>query len=233
MPDDQTIYNQHADLYERLISYEDYQGNIFRAIRERVELPAGHIVDLGSGTGRLTRILASHADQITALDLSAHMLAQARDILERTGGANFSAAVADHRFLPLPAACADLIVSGWSLCYLTTWGGDGWRERVTQAIGEIVRILRPGGQIIILETMGTGFETPHPPEHLLGYYKLLDELGFQSTWIRTDYRFPGLEVSRQLAAFFFGEAMGRQVIERRWQTLPECTGMWWKSRPAT
>ncbi|RAP21073.1 hypothetical protein C2W64_03656 [Brevibacillus laterosporus] len=33
-------------------------------------------------------------------------------------------------------------------------------------MSEIKRVLRPGGTAIIFETMGTGYETPHPPAFL-------------------------------------------------------------------
>lgn len=226
MPDEQAIYQHHADLYEKLISYEDYQGNILRGIQDRVRLPVSHIVDLGAGTGRLTRLLAPFADCVTAFDLSTQMLLQARQVLEGIGYANYRAAAANHRHIPLPSASADLVVSGWSLCYLVTWGGDGWKERLTQALAEVRRILRPGGSILIFETLGTGHETPNPPEHLQAYYAFLEELSFQAGWMRTDYRFPSLETARELAAFFFGEEMGEKVSQNQWQILPECTGVW-------
>ncbi|RPH60593.1 MAG: class I SAM-dependent methyltransferase [Chloroflexi bacterium] len=231
MPTEKEVYEQHADQYERLIRREDYEGNILRAIEQIVPLPGLEVVELGAGTGRLTRLLAPRVRAIRAFDGSRHMLDVAEESLRQMGLANWQAGVADNRAIPVADASADLVISGWSFCYLAVWGGpstgSGWLGELEKGYGEIKRILRPGGTAIILETMGTGHESPHPPEHLAGYYGWLKEVGFQSTWIRTDYRFESLEEARELATFFFGEAMGREVVEKNWQVLPECTGAWW------
>ena len=73
-----------------------------------------------------------------------------------------------------------------------------------------------------------GFERPQPPESLKEYYAYLEEAGFSSTWIRTDYAFDSLAEAQQLAGFFFGDDMARQVVDNNWVILPECTGLWWK-----
>jgi hypothetical protein len=98
-------------------------------------------------------------------------------------------------------------------------------------VDECFRLLRPGGSLLIFETLGTGYETPHPPEHLKPYYTFLEGMGFDSTWIRTDYRFPNLKTARRLSTFFFGEKLGRLVFHNNWQVLPECTGIWSITRP--
>ncbi len=91
-------------------------------------------------------------------------------------------------------------------------------------------MLRPGGTIIILETLGTGYETPHSPDSLMAYYAFLEEEeGFSSTWIRTDYQFESLTEAEALTRFFFGESMADKVISEDPVILPECTGIWWWS----
>jgi ubiquinone/menaquinone biosynthesis C-methylase UbiE len=230
MPTEQQVYETHADQYERMIRREDYQNNIERAI-EQILAPDGlDIVDLGAGTGRLTRLLAPRARSICAFDLSAHMLAETEKSLREMGLANWQTGVADHRQIPLPAESADLVVSGWSFCYLAVWGGAEWKSALEAGLAEIKRILRPGGTVILLETLGTGHAAPRPLEKLAGYYAWLEEKGFQSTWMRTDYRFESLDEAAELAAFFFGEQMGQEVRVKNWQVLPECTGVWWRTK---
>ena len=89
------------------------------------------------------------------------------------------------------------------------------------------RVLRPSGTIIVLETMGTGHEAPHPPDELLAYFAYLEAQGFASTWIRTDYLFESLEEAEASARFFFGESLAKEVRDKNWNILPECTGIWW------
>jgi hypothetical protein len=79
-----------------------------------------------------------------------------------------------------------------------------------------------------LETLGTGYEQPEPPEDLVPYYEYLEVCGFQHTWIRTDYLFENMAEAESLARFFFGEALVEKIQRKENRfILPECTGIWW------
>jgi ubiquinone/menaquinone biosynthesis C-methylase UbiE len=226
MPDHKSIYQSEADQYEYLVACEDYQGNLLPAIQKTFPLAGKDVVELGIGTGRLTCLLAPLVRSMRAYDVSQPMLDVAMRKLKDLDLSNWQAETADHRQLPAAGQSADLAISGWSICYLVDWNRRGWVSQVEQALGEMRRVLRPGGTIIIIETLGTGFETPHPPEHLLEYYQYLAGQGFQSTWLRTDYRFPSREEARRMAGFFFGSELAEQVTG---STIPECTWLWWHS----
>jgi ubiquinone/menaquinone biosynthesis C-methylase UbiE len=146
--------------------------------------------------------------------------------LEKGGLQNWRIGVADHRNLPVEDQVADIAISGWSICYIFEYE-EAWREELGKTLAEMKRVLRPGGTIIILETLGTGYETPHPPDDLKAYYAFLEEEGFSSTWIRTDYRFESLAEAEALTRFFFGEALAETVVNENLVILPECTGIWW------
>lgn len=230
MPTEKEVYENHAYQYERLIRREDYQNNLLRIIGQLCPLTGLDVVEPGAGTGRLTRLLAPIVRSIQAFDIARPMLKVAKETMCEMKLSNWKLAVADHRFMPLDSTCADLVISGWSFCYLAVWGGPGWCSTLETGLTELMRVLRSGGSIILIETMGTGHETPHPPEHLAGYYAWLAEMGFQSTWIRTDYRFETLEEAGQLSSFFFGPRMEQDVLENKWLVLPECTGIWWMKK---
>jgi ubiquinone/menaquinone biosynthesis C-methylase UbiE len=229
MPTEKEVYEAHADQYERLVRREDYQNNLLAAIEDYCPLAGLDVVELGAGTGRLTRLLAPRVRSIKAFDSSAHMLGVAETSLRGMDLANWETGVADHRQVPVADKSADLVISGWSFCYLAVWGGADWQSALQAGLDEIQRILRPGGMILIIESLGTGTEKPRPPEHLRAYFDWLTETGFERGWTRTDYRFESLEEAVELSTFFFGEEMGRQVREKNWVVLPECTGIWWKS----
>ena len=227
MTDLREVYNKHADQYEILVSREDYQHNILPALNHITLLAGLDMIELGAGTGRFTAMLAPMARTIRAFDASRHMLDVAIAKLRASPLQNWSVEVADHRCLPVEDEVADLVVSGWSIVYMVVWHEDSWQEELGKALAEMRRVLRPGGTIIVLETMGTGYEAPHPPDELAEYYAFLDGEGFCSTWIRTDYKFESLDEAETLTRFFFGEELAEKVIRENWVILPECTGIWW------
>lgn len=216
-------------MYERLVAREDYEQNILRALQGITAIAGKDVVELGAGTGRLTCLLAPLVRSIRAFDASQHMLHIAADKLLASGLNNWQVQVSDHRSLPVEDASADIAISGWSICYLVDWNRGAWQSDVDRALAEMVRVLRPGGVMILLETMGTGFQTPHPPDHLVDYYHALEEKGFAYQWIRTDYRFADLDEAVELVQFFFGDELAEQVRAAGSPILPECTGIWWKA----
>ena len=227
----QNIYAYHADQYEALVAREDYQGNILAALQQIHPLHDLDVVEFGAGTGRLTCMLAPVVKQIRAFDASQHMLDVAMTKLRQMNLTNWQTEAADNRRLPADAAGADLAIEGWSFGHAVGWYPDTWREETNTALLEMRRVLRPGGTMILLETLGTGRETPQPPtEGLAELYAWLEgEHGFSATWIRTDYRFESLDEAERLTRFFFGDELADMVVKNNWVILPECTGIWWKT----
>lgn len=227
----QNIYAHHADQYEALVAREDYQGSILTALHQIRPLAGLDVVEFGAGTGRLTCLLAPLVTSIRAYDASAHMLEAANARLQSLNLSNWQTAVADNKQLPAESGSADLAIEGWSFGHCVGWYPDTWREEVSAALAEMRRVLRPGGTMLLMETMGTGRETPQPPnEGLAKLYRWLeDEQGFSAATIRTDYRFESLDEAERLTRFFFGDELADMVVRNNWVILPECTGVWWKN----
>jgi ubiquinone/menaquinone biosynthesis C-methylase UbiE len=221
------IYQTDGDRYEALISREDYQGNIPRAIDEIIHVEGLDVLDLGAGTGRLTLMLAPRVKLIRAFDASAEMLRVCRERLKATGLSNWQVDVADHRQLPVEDHSADLVVSGWSVSYLSVWNQESGDAQLDKWLAEMRRVLRNDGTIILFESLGTGNESPIRLEHVEPTYRWLDDNGFQNKWIRTDYRFESVDEAEELSRFFFGDELGDKVKKNNWVILPECTGVWW------
>jgi len=101
------------------------------------------VVDIGCGEGDLTLLLARFAKHVTAVDLSAQML---RVVQERCAETGVSARVAvekgDLEKLPLKANSADSVFVSQVLHHAA---------RPAKALKEAARILKPGGQMILLD----------------------------------------------------------------------------------
>jgi len=237
-PDHAAIYARGAERYERLIAREDADGNLPKALAEIRSWAGLDVVDLGAGTGRLTRLMAPAARSVRAFDASPAMLAVARiairDVVRghpRPEEVDVTFAVADHRSLPIPDASCDLVVAGWSLCYAALEKPEAPRAGLDPALAEIDRILRPGGAAIVIETLGTGVEQPRRSDEMKAYLDALDALGFASTWVRTDYRFTSNAEAVELVGFFFGDERADALAASGGVTVPECTGIWWRTFP--
>ena len=230
MPDYELIYRERAAEYDELVAHEDYLHNTPHALQQIRPLHDLDVVEMGAGTGRLTRLIAPLARSIAAFDASKAMLDVAAGTLPHLPARNWLLAVADNRCLPAPDGSADMCLAGWSLGHATGWYPDSWRQVIRLAVAQMIRVLRPGGTAIILETLGTGREMPEPPTDALAeYYRLLEEeYDFRSRWIRTDYRFESVEEAERLTRFFFSDALADRVARERLAILPECTGVWYR-----
>lgn len=105
----------------------------------------GQAVDLGCGAGQLAVALANAAPalRITGVDLSADLLATARERAHNAGLAHrIDFRPGDASAVPFADASVDLVVSTLSLHH---WDDPG------AALNEIARVLRPGGAFLIFD----------------------------------------------------------------------------------
>jgi ubiquinone/menaquinone biosynthesis C-methylase UbiE len=232
MVDAREVYRSHPESYDELVRYEDREGNLLPAIGALAPLANAEVVELGAGTGRLTALLAPHVRSIRAFDIAVPMMAVGRRKLARLERCNWGFGVADNACLPVPDGSADLAIAGWSFGHQTVWSEDAWRAPIESALREALRVLRPTGTAVVVETLGTGHASPfEPPPQLARYYAMLgDEHGFERTWIRTDYEFPTVAEGEKLVRFFFGEDPAADFVVRGSRVLPECTGLWWRRK---
>jgi len=117
-------FGAHAEAYERARPAwpED-------AVRWLVPEGAQLVVELGAGTGKLTRAMAALGARVVAVEPDPRMLAVLRRLgLERVEGS--------AEAIPLGGGVADAVVAGSSL---------HWFE-LELALPEIHRVLRPGGR---------------------------------------------------------------------------------------
>ena len=228
----QQIYSQRAADYQRMIAAEDVDGNLLATLQAITPLNGKRILDMGSGTGRLPLLISAGNEkpaQIAGLDRQSAMLAE--NLRQREASpVKWDLLQADMRYIPLAANWADIVVAGWAIGHLTGWYPDCWRDEISRVLAEMQRVIRHGGTLVILETLGTGSLTPNPPAASLAalYAWLEADHGFQRQTIHTDYQFASVEEAVQHTEFFFGSALAQRIRERGWARLPEWTGVWFK-----
>ncbi len=105
------------------------------AVEWVLEEPCGTALDLGAGTGALSRRLTERADRVIAIEPDPRMLEVLR---RRSPGVHAVCAVAE--FLPVAGSSADAVVvsSAWH-----------WMDGEA-TLAEIARVLRPGGVLGIV-----------------------------------------------------------------------------------
>ncbi|MFC3802778.1 class I SAM-dependent methyltransferase [Cohnella sp. GCM10012308] len=223
-PDHDEIYRSQADQYDRLIAAQPLLGSRIDAIRPLAGLD---VVDLGAGSGRLTVPLAALARSVLAVDLSPAMLEVAASRLTASGAGNWRTAVGTHLHIPAEDTSVDLVVSGWSIAYSASSDVDPDGSALAAVLNEIRRVLRPGGTVVIFETMGTGFATPNPPDFLLSYYDALERVhGFAHECFPFDYTFADAAEAEGLSRFFFGDETGDKIAASGSPIVPEFAGVW-------
>jgi ubiquinone/menaquinone biosynthesis C-methylase UbiE len=229
--DHERIYADQAAEYDALVSAEDCDGHLLPAIEAIAPLPGTSVLEVGAGTGRITRLLVGRGASVMGVDRSPAMLAVARRHLEALGpSTRWELRCEDARDLSVSTGWADVAIAGWVFGHFRTWFEPDWRAEVGRALAGMERALKPGGVLVLVETLGTGREDPSPPSAGLAEYFawLEEERGLARVAIRTDYLFSDVETAARVTGFFFGDAFGERVRREGWRRVPECTGIWWR-----
>jgi len=104
--------------------------------------PAIDIADLGAGEGLVSQLLAHRARQVWCIDNSPRMVEVGTDLAKKNGLHNLVYKLGDIENVPLPDASVDLAILSQALHHA---------QHPQTAVNEAARILRPGGQLLVLD----------------------------------------------------------------------------------
>ncbi|MEO1322884.1 MAG: metalloregulator ArsR/SmtB family transcription factor [Pseudomonadota bacterium] len=139
----ESYFSDIADNWDRLRALHYPETAIEAAILDIVGTQhRDRLIDLGTGTGRMLALLAPFAKESEGLDLSHHMLTVARANLNRGGVTNARVRQGDVTATPFDSGSADLVIVHQVLHYL---------EQPEDVITEAARILKPGGQVLVID----------------------------------------------------------------------------------
>jgi ubiquinone/menaquinone biosynthesis C-methylase UbiE len=228
----QEIYRDHADAYDRLVNAEDCDHNLLPTIEHLMPLSGVNVMEIGAGTGRITRLLMTRNVTLLGVDLSAAMLKVGRDHMQDVTMSQWALVQADGQNLPSASGWADIAIAGWVYGHFRSWFAPDWQQSIGRAVAEMARTVKPGGLQVIIETLGTGNTEPAAPNaDLEEYYQWLQNVhGFTRQSLRTDYNFASVDEAAEVTGFFFGDEFAARVRREKWSRVPECTGLWWKRK---
>ena len=106
------------------------------------------LLDAGCGTGSYSAALCHYAGAIDAVDLNPSMLDVARAKLDRTRGCPVTLHEAGIDALPFEDSCFDAVMVNQVLHHLPD-SPDNGRPMLRRVLGELARVVRPGGTAII------------------------------------------------------------------------------------
>jgi ArsR family transcriptional regulator len=146
----QVYFNQVAGRFDR--SYGP--GRSWQAFGQLVLriLPPLTIADLGSGEGLLSELLARRAKKVIAVDNSEKIVAFGVRKAKKMGLKNLEFRLGDLQNPPIEPQSVELVVLSQALHHA---------EEPARAINAAYRILRSGGQVMILDLLQHSFEKAH------------------------------------------------------------------------
>lgn len=177
----QLYFNQIAGRFDR--SYGPGRSwQAFGHLLLRI-LPPLTIADLGSGEGLLSELLARRAKKVIAVDNSEKMVTFGAEKAKRNGLKNLEFRHGDLETPPIEANSVDLVILSQALHHA---------EHPDRAIASAHKILRPGGEIMILDLLEHPFEQARElyGDRWLGFreadlHRWLETAGFKKIDIAT------------------------------------------------
>jgi ubiquinone/menaquinone biosynthesis C-methylase UbiE len=186
-PEGDPTYDSVAALYDQVFEDITVREDEWRWLDGR--FPGGkpvRVLDIGCGNGALLLQLGERVESGVGVDASAGMIERARH--RAAGTAKLQFVHVDGPALPFPDASFDVVVSLLSFRYLD------WDP----VMGEIRRVLRPGGRLLVVDMVTAPVRWRETPQLLAGKAR---------------------EYAGRLRRRGFTRRLRRMVSDERWRTM--------------
>lgn len=107
------------------------------------------VADLGAGEGLISQLIARRAKQVWCIDNSPRMVEVGTELAQKNGLANLTYKLGDIESVPLAEQSVDLAILSQALHHAA---------HPQTAVNEAFRILRPGGQLVVVDLKEHTFE---------------------------------------------------------------------------
>ena len=141
------------------------------------------VADLGAGEGMISQLLAERAKKVFCIDSSKSMVRLGTDLAKKNNLANLFYKQGDIEKVPLTDKSVDLALMSQSLHHA---------QHPKKALEEAYRILKPSGQLVVLDLKKHNFEKARENygDLWLGFrendlYKMIKEVGFKKARVET------------------------------------------------
>ncbi len=229
MPTMREIYTKHSYEYDELVSHEDYQNNLSKTLLKHFDFKDKTVIELGTGTGRLTKLYIQQVEHVYCFDRSQHMLEKAKENL-RGEKDKVTFDICDNEAIDSIQQNADIVIEGWSFGHTVGDNKGQIEQTVEKLFSDCSALLNPNGTVIIIETLGTNMKKAGPPsDSLKQFYELLENKHcFTQQIIETDYLFKSALEAERIMGYFFGEEMSTALQHSPTKKIKEYTGFWYK-----
>ena len=146
-------------------------------------VPAITVADLGAGEGLISQLIAHRAERVWCIDNSVKMVEVGTELARKNGLANLTYKLGDIEQVPLPDKSVDLAILSQALHHA---------NHPQTAVDEAARILKPGGQLLVLDLKEHSFEKARElyGDLWLGFkesalHDFLKKSGFQKVEVET------------------------------------------------
>jgi len=138
----QAAFGPNAAKYTTSPGHADAEA-LARLVSRLAPRPTDHVLDIGTGAGHTALAFAPGVARVVAFDLTHAMLEEVRRNAAQRGLANVSVHQGAAESLPFADGSFDLVT-----CRLTTHNFPA----LARAVGEMARVLRPDGRLLIADT---------------------------------------------------------------------------------